>query len=159
MGDCNLCMYYHLLLHQFDFLSLLEAVDLCYVIELFYLLCPSIPITSYTLYSILIAPILALSFTLHLSSPHSVPHCSISSSFIQFTSSSLFFLSFFICFPNFLFSSSFFLSSKLPEDPLFAPALEIKCYDSRMGSNVILGTGKEIRWYFRLFGVIYYLGV
>ena len=31
---------------------------------------------------------------------------------------------------------------QLPEDPLFSPALEIKCYDSRMGSNIILGTSK-----------------
>jgi hypothetical protein len=39
--------------------------------------------------------------------------------------------------PNFL--DRLILDTKLPEDPLFAPALEIKCYDSRMGSNIILG--------------------
>eukprot|EP00596_Hydrurales_sp_CCMP1899_P004949 CAMPEP_0119051930 /NCGR_PEP_ID=MMETSP1177-20130426/73383_1 /TAXON_ID=2985 /ORGANISM="Ochromonas sp, Strain CCMP1899" /LENGTH=1845 /DNA_ID=CAMNT_0007031303 /DNA_START=346 /DNA_END=5881 /DNA_ORIENTATION=+ len=40
--------------------------------------------------------------------------------------------------PNYL--DRLILDTKLPEDPLFAPALEIKCYDSRMGSNIILGT-------------------
>lgn len=41
-----------------------------------------------------------------------------------------------------LFNQFHLLPPQLPEDPLFAPALEIKCYDSRMGNHVMLGTGK-----------------
>jgi len=40
--------------------------------------------------------------------------------------------------PNFL--DRLIIDTKLPEDPLYAPALEIKCYDARVGGTVVLGT-------------------
>lgn len=40
--------------------------------------------------------------------------------------------------PNFL--DRLIIDTKLPEDPLYAPALEIKCFDARVGGTVVLGT-------------------
>lgn len=39
--------------------------------------------------------------------------------------------------PNYL--ERLIIDTKLPEDPLYAPCLEIKCFDARVSSNVILG--------------------
>jgi hypothetical protein len=49
-------------------------------------------------------------------------------------------LSFSLYFPFSLFQDRLIMETQIPEDPIFAPALEVRCIDKRVGGDVIVGT-------------------